>query len=208
MLVLTHHSSQRAIADLSTSLIAKERTMTELEQKRDDEIQRTGRVGFAEKQQALRDSKMESEGKLAKVQNQLEPQRAKVESAKQSFDAAQAALKKCIADKQQLEDALSRATGHLAAAQREQSGGGQNRLNRYGQKLQAVWAEIDKVHWDGGKPIGPLGVHVKVKPGEERYIKVIESAMGINLVAWAVRTAGDRAKLMKIFKTCQSQHGT
>ena len=192
---------------MSASLNAKERSIAELEQKRDEEIQRTGRVGFAEKQQALRDSKAEQEAKLAKVQTQLPAQTLKVETAKKSFDAATTALKKCQGDKQQLDEAVSRAKGHLAAAQREQSGNGQTRLNRYGQNLQAVYAEIDKFRWQGGKPIGPLGLHVKVKPGEEKYIKVIESAMGINFVSWAVTTASDRAQLMQIFKRCQGRDG-
>ncbi|KAG7571500.1 hypothetical protein FFLO_00516 [Filobasidium floriforme] len=198
----TEGTQRRAIADLSTSLVAKERSITELEQSRDAEIQRTGHAGFAEKQQELRNSKTDFETKLTTVQKQLPSHDQKILDAKAAYDTAQSALRKCKGDKSQLEEFASRAQAQLAAAQREQSGAGQARINRYGQRLQAVYAEIDRARWEGGKPIGPLGLYVKVKAGEEQYIKVIESALGNNLVAWAVRTASDRTQLMNIFKNC------
>lgn len=182
--------------------MAKERSINELEQSRDAEIQRTGHAGFAEKQQELRNSKTDFETKLTTVQKQLPSHDQKILDAKAAYDTAQSALRKCKGDKSQLEEFASRAQAQLAAAQREQSGAGQARINRYGQRLQAVYAEIDRARWEGGKPIGPLGLYVKVKAGEEQYIKAIESALGNNLVAWAVRTASDRTQLMNIFKNC------
>ena len=190
------------------SVQARDRQVKDLEAQRDEEIRKSGHAGFAEKQQELRNQKEELSAKILKIQTQLPKSEQAQREAKSSFETCQVALRQIHEEQQQVESRVAQCQNALNAAIREQAGQGQARLNRYGQNIQAVFNEIDKARWEVEKPIGPLGIHCKIRKGQEKYIKVIESALGIQLVAWAVRSPRDRQTLNGIFRLCQAQHRT
>ncbi len=86
--------------------------------------------------------------------------------------------------------------------------GGRDTLAVYGTNIQAVRAEIAQRRWRGGPPIGPLGLHVKLKPGEDRYSKLLSQYLASLVTAWAVQDSSDRNQLMEIFRLCMSHRGT
>jgi chromosome segregation ATPase len=169
---------------------------------RNEEIRKSGHAGFAEKQQKLRDEKLEFTSKIAKVQSQLPTSEGKLRDAKASFEKCQSDLREIQNEQQLIQTQVTQCRNTLSAAQREQASQSKAMLNRYGQNLQVVLDLIENTRWAGEKPIGPLGMHVKIQRGQEQYVPVIESLLGIQLVSWAVTTAEDRRTLMKIFQDC------
>jgi len=190
------------------SVQARDRQIKDLEAQRDEEIRKSGHAGFAEKQQELRNQKKELSAKILKIQTQLPMSEQKQREAKSVFEAGRDALRQIEEEQQQAEIRVTQCQNALNAATREQAGQGQAILNRYGQNIQAVFDEINKTRWEVEKPIGPLGIHCKIQKGQEKYIKVIESAIGIQLVSWAVRSPRDRQTLNEIFRHCQRQYRT
>ena len=81
-------------------------------------------------------------------------------------------------------------------------------LGIYGTNIQAVKAEIAKRRWNRGPPIGPLGLHVKLKAGEDRYGKLLSHFLVGLVTAWAVQDSFDRSQLLDVFRLCMSQRGT
>jgi chromosome segregation ATPase len=90
----------------------------------------------------------------------------------------------------------------------QQQIGGRDPLGRYGQNLQAVKQEIGKRTWKRGPPIGPLGMFVKLKPGEDRYKTLLTGLLSNVLVSWGVQDPADRKQLLDIFRLCVRQRGT
>jgi chromosome segregation ATPase len=90
----------------------------------------------------------------------------------------------------------------------QQQIGGRDPLGRYGQNLQAVKQEIGKRTWKRGPPIGPLGMFVKLKPGEDRYKTLLTGLLVNVLVSWGVQDPADRKQLLDIFRLCVRQRGT
>jgi chromosome segregation ATPase len=76
-----------------------------------------------------------------------------------------------------------------------------NHLVAFGNDIPRVLAMIEKHRWVGDKPIGPLGLHVKVKE-PEKWAEVLRRTLFPVLTAFAVTDARDRDALKKIL------HGT
>ena len=78
-----------------------------------------------------------------------------------------------------------------------------SRLNAFGRRIDLVMREIDRARWTGGKPIGPLGMHVSLT--DQRYKKAFESQLGQSLCLFAVLNDRDRATMREILIRCQRQ---
>jgi chromosome segregation ATPase len=76
-----------------------------------------------------------------------------------------------------------------------------NKLSIYGQKTVAMCRKIDEAkrrRLFQGSVIGPIGLHVKIKPGEERFAGLAELALGSgNLGSFIVSHDQDRSLLLK-----------
>lgn len=77
-----------------------------------------------------------------------------------------------------------------------------DRVGLFGTGIHRVLQEIDRAHWTGPKPLGPLGQYIHLL--DERYGPVIHSIMGDAMCGFSVRNARDRAQLLEILKRAQS----
>ncbi|KAI8812060.1 hypothetical protein BJ742DRAFT_794687 [Cladochytrium replicatum] len=77
----------------------------------------------------------------------------------------------------------------------------QNRVAVFGAKMPAVLEAIERVErqrgWAGRKPIGPLGLYVKMV-GDSKYCQIVEFVLGNALSSFAVETHQDSIKLHEI----------
>lgn len=75
-----------------------------------------------------------------------------------------------------------------------------NRMNAFGNNIQAVILEIDRAHWVKGRPLGPLGMHVKLE--DSRYIDAFHSVLAPTLCSFAVKCDQDRRTMASILDRC------
>jgi hypothetical protein len=73
-----------------------------------------------------------------------------------------------------------------------------DRLQAFGRGIKLIMDDINRTRWEHSKPIGPLGMHVKLL--DMTYKDAMHSLMGGLLCGFAVRTARDRQTLMEIFR--------
>jgi chromosome segregation ATPase len=78
-----------------------------------------------------------------------------------------------------------------------------NRLNAFGRRIDMVMSEIDRARWTASKPIGPLGLHVKLT--DPRYKDAFHRYFGQILCQFAVRNDTDRRTMMDILKRCHAK---
>lgn len=103
---------------------------------------------------------------------------------------------------QETENVMKAAKAHVEACQnmltrtREQE---QNSLAPYGKDIKGVQAQIAKMRWQGQAPIGPLGVHVKVKD-PKKWAQLLRGQLGQYMMAFACTDARDRNQLKKLLK--------
>ncbi|KAL7411312.1 P-loop containing nucleoside triphosphate hydrolase protein [Mrakia frigida] len=77
-------------------------------------------------------------------------------------------------------------------------GRGAGPLAAYGKDLHLLIAQIQSKTWRGEKPLGPLGLGVKLK--DERYSNLVQSVLGPVLCSFAVTHAQDRYQLLTLLK--------
>lgn len=75
-----------------------------------------------------------------------------------------------------------------------------NRLAAFGQRMDLVMNAIARARWVHSKPIGPLGMHVKLK--DMRYRDAFHQVIGSQLCQFAVRCSEDRQTMLDILKDC------
>lgn len=72
-----------------------------------------------------------------------------------------------------------------------------NSLAPYGRNIKKVQEQIAKMRWHGDMPLGPLGVHVKVKE-PQKWANLMRSQIGQYMTSFACTDGRDRAQLKKI----------
>ena len=75
-----------------------------------------------------------------------------------------------------------------------------NRLAAFGSNMALVMQEINRARWVHSKPLGPLGMHVKLK--DLKYRNAFHSVLGTTLCQFAVRCEQDRRTMMDILSRC------
>lgn len=196
---------QRGLNELIASVKIKMEQIAGLEAERDAEIRRSGHAHFAEEQAKQRQNKADAEAKLAKVQAQRPNTQLKQEQATTAYSEVVSRMRRCEEEAIAAQETLRRSEQIVKDIKDVQAKGATEQYARYGKKIDMVWAEIRNHRWHRGFPLGPLGVHVKVKKGQEQYTKVVTTAIGVHLISWAVQDSRDRAQLMSIFKRCQDR---
>ncbi|KAJ2550115.1 Structural maintenance of chromosomes protein 6 [Coemansia sp. RSA 1933] len=80
-----------------------------------------------------------------------------------------------------------------------------NRLSAFGKGVPEALALIEKKRWQSTRPIGPLGMYVKLRKKE--WSDIIETTLDKTLNAFLVTSHADRTQLDSIFHTvgCQSR---
>lgn len=69
----------------------------------------------------------------------------------------------------------------------------QNNLAPYGERIGEVMAQVKRMTWHGGIPVGPLGLNVKLK--DSKWAETMRIQLGGLMTAWAVTDARDRQQL-------------
>ncbi|KAK7048559.1 p-loop containing nucleoside triphosphate hydrolase protein [Favolaschia claudopus] len=72
----------------------------------------------------------------------------------------------------------------------------QDRYAAYGKNIQKVLEQIDRTQWYGEKPLGPFGIHVKVR--DNQWAELLRSQLGSLLTSFAVTETKDLNVLRKI----------
>jgi chromosome segregation ATPase len=76
-----------------------------------------------------------------------------------------------------------------------------DRYAAYGNDIQKVVERINKTHWQGEKPLGPFGIHVKVR--DNQWAELLRFQLGSLLSSFAVTDTRDLPVLKKIL----AEHG-
>lgn len=81
---------------------------------------------------------------------------------------------------------------------------GQNALAPYGRDIKGVLDQIAKMRWHGEVPVGPLGMHVKLK--DMAWADLMRIQLGGLMSAFAVTDARDRPQLKRLFDQTKNSH--
>ncbi|KAL4080728.1 P-loop containing nucleoside triphosphate hydrolase protein [Scleroderma citrinum] len=79
-----------------------------------------------------------------------------------------------------------------------------NSLAPYGRNIQAVLEQIRRMTWHGETPIGPLGLHVRLK--DQTWAPLLRTQLGSMMSAFACTDARDRPQLKRIFEQSNNNH--
>ena len=74
-------------------------------------------------------------------------------------------------------------------------------LSAFGGNIRNLLNAIDKAKWHSGKPIGPIGLHVKLL--KEQWSSVLERVLGNSLGSFVVSSEEDKRQLQKLMKTAK-----
>lgn len=119
--------------------------------------------------------------------------------ATQACDAAKKDIENWEPKRSSLEQQLGEANGRLQNLQSQAS----DRLSAFGDKMDLVLRAINAEQWERGKPIGPLGMYVKLN--DTTYQAALHSFMGSTLCQFVVHCDADRVKMMRILQKCHAQ---
>ncbi|KAG2362689.1 P-loop containing nucleoside triphosphate hydrolase protein [Suillus spraguei] len=81
---------------------------------------------------------------------------------------------------------------------------GQNALAPYGRDIKSVLNQIAKMRWHGDVPVGPLGMHVKLK--DMAWADLMRIQLGSLMSAFAVTDARDRQQLKRLLDQTKNFH--
>lgn len=143
--------------------------------------------------------------------------RAKLEDAKKAIEKADEKLKSFEAQFQEKQDAANGVrreaegfqTAYDQARRQVQDCESQiravrdsekNALAPYGNNMESVIREVQKMSWHGQQPIGPLGRFVKLK--DPKWADVLRVNLTGTMISWAVTDARDRGPLKALLERC------
>ncbi|KAJ2089482.1 Structural maintenance of chromosomes protein 6 [Coemansia sp. RSA 986] len=78
-----------------------------------------------------------------------------------------------------------------------------NRLSAFGNGVPEALTIIEKTRWHSARPVGPLGMYVKLRKKE--WSDIIETTLDKSLNAFLVTSHADRTTLDSIFRRCNCQ---
>ncbi|KZT28345.1 P-loop containing nucleoside triphosphate hydrolase protein [Neolentinus lepideus HHB14362 ss-1] len=140
---------------------------------------------------------------LRNVEEQLKDVRAQIQEKNVELRNASQAGEDAERLRNQAQKEIESAQGAVAEARAQEN----NSLAVYGRDMKRVLEMIKSARWYGGQPVGPLGVHVKVKD-PERWAPVLRATMGGMMSSFAVTDARDRAQLKRILDQTGNGHIT
>ncbi|KAK6352692.1 Structural maintenance of chromosomes protein 6 [Orbilia blumenaviensis] len=125
--------------------------------------------------------------------------RLKVDNLEDSIKTEQAAnsenktkLEECRNKVRETENNLRNARGHLEQLTTNRSAN----LSVYGRNIPKLLEEIDRTQWKAGKPIGPVGLFVKLK--DRKWSTIIERQLTRVLTGFIALSLEDKDRLMSL----------
>ena len=102
-----------------------------------------------------------------------------------------------------LQSQISQSRGKIQQMLNQQ----QNRIRAFGENMPDLVRRIDELHkqrrWEGFKPIGPIGLHVKLNNHGQNYEQLIDSLLGATLDGMIVETTRDQDMLQQLARQCK-----
>lgn len=163
------------------------------------------------------ESQIEAEAKrmAAHTNERRERTQAKLEDAKKAVERAEEKLKSLEVQSQEkataasdarreegdFQSACNQAKNRISECQnqiRVIRDSEKNALAPYGNGMESILREIQKMSWHGKQPIGPLGRFVKLR--DPRWADVLRVNLSGTMVSWAVTDARDRAPLKNLLE--------
>lgn len=147
-----------------------------------------------------------SESKREETQQKMEGARAAVASAEETLKAIQAQRPSAEAELARLKD-----VGSVAERKQQELRNGitscegniqncvkadKDRYAAYGNNIQRVVQQISQTNWHGQKPLGPFGIHVKVR--DNKWAELLRFMLAGLLSSFAVTDTRDIRVLKKI----------
>ncbi|BEJ01991.1 hypothetical protein CcaverHIS631_0606730 [Cutaneotrichosporon cavernicola] len=163
---------------------------------------------------ARREEEGEANPEQVRLQKQLEAAEAQksglvrmlpqneraVATAKAAVDETQNALKEAEREYNEAERSVNEVSRSLENLQARRT----DRLAPYGRNLRSVMQAIESTQWKHSKPIGPIGLHVKLM--DPVYRHCFSNMLGSSLCSFVVRDPADQNTLQRIFEQCGRQH--
>ena len=142
--------------------------------------------------------KERAERKLAEAKDQERENARLVQENLDKYEEVEPKLQQAKEDTHAAETSFNSARHRLQDLKKSDG----NKLSVYGQKTVAMVRKIDEAkrrRQFQGSVVGPIGVHIKIKPGEEKYAGIAELALGgaSSLGRFIVSNDEDRALLMR-----------
>lgn len=166
---------------------------------------------FRGKQAGLEAARARAAAKIEARRSEAEARLREGQAASQVARAEEeAAAARAAASQKRREAAASRATAKRAEAEaararaeRADREAGGNVLERMDAAMPELVRQVERAQWTGGRPVGPIGAHIKLRPEHRRYAAVVESALGGwgALAAFVVANLADERKLRDIIKS-------
>lgn len=147
----------------------------------------------------LQKSLDEAEAQKSGLQRQLPQSERAVATAKAEVDEAEKALREAELQHNDAERSFNEVKRNLDNLQARRT----DRLAPYGRNVGSVMQAIESTQWKHSKPIGPLGLHVKLK--DPVYRTCFSNMLGSSLCSFVVRDPADQHTLQRIFEQCARQ---
>ncbi|KAF7288674.1 p-loop containing nucleoside triphosphate hydrolase protein [Mycena chlorophos] len=152
----------------------------------------SARKGIQDQIKAARDEATAADDDINKVLAELQPMEAQLKQLRTDSENAQRQANDLRGEIMKCDAAIQ----NCEKAERD-------RYAAYGNNIQQVVQRIEQTRWHGMKPIGPLGVHVKLLKPE--YGDFLRLQLGQQLTSFAVTDSRDQGTLKKMLADANNQ---
>ncbi|KAJ7132967.1 P-loop containing nucleoside triphosphate hydrolase protein [Mycena filopes] len=166
--------------DTETKRLEKDTESERQESQRKVAVARAEVASAAEALKAIQDKKVANDQELQRLKDAGTAVENKQKELRQNVDRCDGAI-----------NSLSRAD--------------EDRYAAYGNRIQDVVRRIGQTQWQGQKPLGPFGIHVKVRKEYDQYSELLRSQLSGLLCSFAVTDTRDIAVLKKILADSGNQ---
>jgi chromosome segregation ATPase len=166
-----------AMQELETRMAAEKARIAEFSQAKQDELSQRLQQATSDVQTAETELKqtealvLDKKSEVSGLQKQGEEADREIQTAKNSVMGLREQIQRCV----------------------EQQN---NSLAPYGRNLKNVVERIEKTNWHGQKPLGPLGVYVKVK--DRVWADLLRIVLGSHMSSFAVTDGRDLHVLKRL----------
>lgn len=140
---------------------------------------------------------------IEKIRNQFPRLEQELAAANVERTRVEEDMHRAETDVEDLQTEMQNMHGALQRLKQAQGGGP---LSKFGSKLDFVQQEINRRQWVGRKPVGPLGLHVKLR--DPSWKAIVEANLGQNMSAYGVTRGEDVKTLRDVLKHCASRYGS
>lgn len=130
----------------------------------------------------------QAERRMRELQTRRADLKAEAEAAQADSTKLNGNLAAVRQDIQNFKDQLGRCTAQES-----------NKLACFGTHMDKVLADIDRTQWYGSKPLGPIGLYVKVRQ-PEKWANLMRVQIGSQMSSFIIADGRDRSQLDGILK--------